>query len=100
MPRHAAICKLTALSRGKRHKDGECEFNKALSTPSCVEAMQVHEVPQQGVRHHMLRGLLVEGRRGAPEVSGVAPGHDVREAQGLGHLTARGLLSSPPAPPA
>ena len=34
MPRHAAICKLTALSRGKRHKDGECEFNKALSTPS------------------------------------------------------------------
>ena len=30
MPRHAAICKLTALSRGKRHRDGECEFNKAL----------------------------------------------------------------------
>ena len=34
MPRHAAVCKLTALSRCKRHKDGECEFNKALSTPS------------------------------------------------------------------
>ena len=34
MPRHAAVCKLTALSRGKRHKDGECEFNKALTTPS------------------------------------------------------------------
>ena len=34
MPRHAAVCKLTASSRGKRHKDGECEFNLALSTPS------------------------------------------------------------------
>jgi hypothetical protein len=34
MPRFAAVCKLTATSRGKRNQDGECDFNKALSTPS------------------------------------------------------------------
>ena len=45
MPRHAAVCKLTASSRGKRHKDGECEFNKGQGSLDAVEAMQVHEVP-------------------------------------------------------
>ena len=49
-------------------------FCTSLGSIDAVEALQVHEVPQQGVRHHVLRGLLVEGCRGAPEVSGVAPG--------------------------
>ena len=66
-----------------------------------VEAMQVHEVPQQGVRHHMLRGLLVEGCRGAPEVHKQhcrtwLPGHlaDLPSGPDPSHFSHR-LLTSP-----